>query len=72
MVEYGHAVGGSSGHGGGAGGSGGFGGGTTDIGASAIDFVSNAVDRVAALPPEMLLLLGVAVLMGLVILRRAF
>jgi hypothetical protein len=75
MVEYGHGVGqvsGQSGGGGGAGG-GGFGsGGPTDLGASVTGFISESVDRVAALPPEMLLLLVVLVFAGLVVLRRAF
>jgi hypothetical protein len=72
MIEYGHAVGEGTGPGAGAGGGSGLGGGPTDIGASAVDFVSNAVDRIAALPPEMLLLLGAVVLVGLIVLRRAF
>ena len=74
MVEYGNAVGEVSGQGGGgSGGSGGaVGGGSSDMGATAADFVSNAVDRIAALPPEGMLLLAVAILAGLFVLRRAF
>lgn len=68
MTEYGRIVGETSGQGGG----GTAGRGTTDIGASAADFVFNAVDRVAALPPEGLVLLAVIVLASLVVLKRAF
>jgi hypothetical protein len=71
MIEYGHGVGGATGQGGGGAGGGG-GGGSMDFGAGAVDFVSDAVDRVAALPPEGLLLLGVIVLGGLIVLKRAF
>ncbi len=67
MVEYGQGIGQVSGQGG----SGGQGGGG-DMGAAAADFVSSAVDRVAALPPEGLLLLALAILAGLFILKRAF
>jgi hypothetical protein len=42
------------------------------VGAAAADFVSGAVDRVAALPPEGLLLLALAILAGLFLLKRAF
>ncbi len=67
MVEYGQGIGQVSGQGG----SGGQGGGG-DVGAAAADFVSGAVDRVAALPPEGLLLLALAILAGLFLLKRAF
>jgi hypothetical protein len=74
MVEYGHGVGQVSGQSGGGGGGGaGFGGGgPADIGASVSGFISDSVDRIAALPPEMLLLLVVLVFAGLIILKRAF
>lgn len=69
MVEYGRTVGeGTEAAGGGSGGSGGV----TDVGASAIGAAADAIDRVASLPPEMLLLLAVVVLVGFVVLRRAF
>jgi hypothetical protein len=71
MIEYGHGVGGATGQGGG-GGAGGAGGGPADIGAGAVDFVGDAVNRVAALPPEGLLLLAIIVLGGLIVLKRAF
>jgi hypothetical protein len=74
MVEYGHGVGQVSGQSGGGGGGGtGLGnGGPTDIGASVSGFISDSVDRIAALPPEMLLLLVVLVFAGLIVLKRAF
>ena len=68
MVEYGRGVGevaGRSGGGTGAGGSG-------DVGATIGNAVSNAVDQVAALPPEMLVLLAVLVFGALIVLRKAF
>ena len=69
MVEYGNAVDqGSKAAGQGSGG----GGGSTDVGAGAMSFVSDSVDQVAALPPEMLLLLAVVILAGLFVLKRAF
>jgi hypothetical protein len=75
MVEYGNGVGQVSGAGGGSGGGGGVGvggGGPTDLGATAMDFVSDSAHRILALPPEMLLLIVVAILVGLVVLKRAF
>lgn len=68
MVEYGHGVGQVSG----AGGGGGQRGGSGDVGAQAVELVSDTVDRIAALPPEMLLVLAVVILAGLVVLKRAF
>jgi hypothetical protein len=65
MVEYGHGVGEVGGRAGGGGGSG------TDVGAGLANMITDSVDRVAALPPETLVLLLVLVLAGLVILRRA-
>ena len=43
-----------------------------DIGASASVFVRDAMHTVQTLPPEGLLLLVIAVLFGLVLLRKAF
>jgi hypothetical protein len=70
MVEYGHGVSEVSGGAGGGGGLGG--GGPDDLGAAAVSGISNAVDKIAALPPEMLLLGAILVLVGLVVLKRAF
>jgi len=67
MVEYGQGVGQATGVAGG-----GSGGGSTDVGASAIGFVNDVADQIAALPPEGLLLLVVAIFVGLIFLRRAF
>ncbi len=69
MVEYGHGVGQVSGAGGGGGGQRG---GSGDVGAQAVELVTDTVDRIAALPPEMLLVLAVVILAGLVVLKRAF
>jgi hypothetical protein len=68
MVEYGQGVGEVGGRVGGSGGGGGSG---TDVGAGLASMISESVDRVAALPPETLVLLLVLVLAGLMILRRA-
>ncbi len=56
----------------GAGGAAGGGGGTQDLGAGVSSFVSNAVNTVSSLPPETLLLIVVLVVLGLIVLRRAF
>jgi hypothetical protein len=64
MVEYGNTVGRGSGASGSGTGS------PVDVGADVTSFVSNAVDRVAALPPEALLLLAVVILGGLLVLKR--
>jgi hypothetical protein len=68
MVEYGNAVdqGGRA-----VGGGGSVGGGGADLGAGAVNFVNDTVRNVQALPPEMLLLLAVAILAGLYVLKRA-
>jgi hypothetical protein len=67
MLEYGQGVGQATGVAGGGGG-----GGTQDVGANAAAFVSNAVDTISSLSPETLLLIVVVVLLGLIVLRRAF
>jgi hypothetical protein len=72
MVEYGNAIDQSTGQAGGAGGGGLGGGGPRDLDGAAVDFISDSVDKIAALPPEMLLLLAVLVLAGLYVLKRAF
>ena len=69
MVEYGHGVGTATEvAGGGAGG----GGGTMDIGQAASGFVNDAVHTVSTLPPEALVVLAIALLFGLMMLRKAF
>jgi hypothetical protein len=73
MVEYGHGVGEVSGGVQGASGGGNpFGGSVPDVGARVANWVGDTVDTIVALPPHMLVLLGVAVLLGLIVLRRAF
>lgn len=42
------------------------------MGAAAVRWINDSIDTVAALPPEMLVLLAVVVLAGLVLLKRAF
>ncbi len=70
MVEYGAGVGEVSGQAGGGAGVGGGGGG--DVGAATMRSLGDAVDKIAALPPEMLLLGAILILAGLVVLKRAF
>lgn len=66
MVEYGNGVGQVAGR------AGGGSGGPVDVGASVGQFVTDTVQTVSTLPPG-LLLAGVAiVLLGLLLLRRAF
>jgi hypothetical protein len=67
MVEYGNGVGQASGVGGGS-----SGGQAMDAGAALGQFVGNAVDTVAAMPPGQLALLVVIIIIGFVILKRAF
>ena len=67
MIEYGHATEQGSGQ---LGGSPGGGGG--DMGGAAVRWINDSIDTVAALPPEMLVLLAVVVLAGLFVLKRAF
>ncbi len=54
---------------GGLGGSGG--GGSIDFGGGAMDFINNTVHQVMAMPVEQLLLIGVVILAGVLILKRA-
>lgn len=68
MVEYGQGVGQATGAGGAIGG----GGGSQDLGAGAADFVNKAVNTISSLPPETLLVIVVVILLGLIVLRRAF
>jgi hypothetical protein len=67
MLEYGQGVGQATGVAGGGGA-----GGSQDLGAAASQFVTNAVDTISTMPPEMLLAMVVVILLGLIMLRRAF
>ena len=66
MVEYGNGVGQATG----AAGSGG--GGSMDAGAAFGQFISDTVDNIAALPPTTLFLAVVVIVIGFIILKRAF
>ena len=66
MAEYGNGVSQSTGGGGSGGGSGG------DAGAAIGQMITDAVNTVSALPPTTLFLGVVVVIIGLVILKRAF
>jgi hypothetical protein len=68
MVEYGQGVGQGTGLGGTNPGTSG----TQDLGAGVGAFISDTVDTVSALPPEMLVVIAVVILVGLIVLRRAF
>jgi hypothetical protein len=70
MVEYGNGVGTTTGLGGGGGGA--QGGGSGDAGAAIGQFVDNAAHTISTMPPMQLALLVVIVIVGFVILRRAF
>jgi hypothetical protein len=70
MVEYGNGVSGVAGEV--AGGSGTTTGRTLDIGATAGQFVNDSVHTLSTLPPAALLALAVVVVLGLVMLRKAF
>ena len=67
MVEYGNGVSQGAGQVGG-----GHAAQQMDAGAAFGQFVSNSVHTLAAMPPAQLALLAVVVIIGLVILRRAF
>ena len=69
MVEYG---GGVSQVGGQVAGGTDAGGRSIDVGASASQFITNTVDTLSALPPLTLLGLVVAIVVGLLIVKRAF
>lgn len=72
MVEYGQGVGEVSGGVSGGGGGNPFGGSPPDVGARVVNWFGDTVETIVALPPHMLVLLGVAVLFVLFVLRRAF
>ena len=63
MGEYGRTVGQSTGTAGG-------GGGSFDVGRELTGVLSDLADRIAALPPEVLLVIGLVVLGGLVMTLR--
>jgi hypothetical protein len=65
MVEYGNGVAQGTGAGGGGGGGG-------DAGAAFGQLVGDTVHNIAALPPSTLAIAVVVLIIGLVILRRAF
>jgi hypothetical protein len=69
MVEYGNGVSQVSGQ---AGGGGGGGGQTVDVGASVVHSIGHTVDQIAALPPHILIIAAIAILFGLILLKRAF
>lgn len=69
MVEYGNGVSGVAG--GVAGGSNG-GGRSVDVGAQAGQFINDSVQTLSTLPPAGLLALAVVVVVGLLLLKRAF
>jgi hypothetical protein len=69
MVEYGNGVGQVAGQvGGGSGGAGQ----SLDVGASVGQFVTNSMQTLSTMPPAYLLAGFVIVVLGLIILRRAF
>lgn len=69
MVEYGNGV---SQVGGQVAGGTDAGGRSIDVGASASRFIADAADTLSALPPGALLALVVAVVLGLLVVKRAF
>lgn len=68
VVEYGNGVGTATG----VAGRGAGGGGQLDAGAALGQFVDNAADTISSMPPMQLALLVVIVVVGFVILKRAF
>ncbi len=70
MVEYGHGVGQGTGVAGGGGGGGS--GGSMDAGAAVGQMISDTVNTIAALPPTTLLMGLVVIVIGFIILKRAF
>lgn len=72
MVEYGNGIShGGAGQVSGGGGGGGSGG-VVDVGASIGHWVSSTVATVSAMPPLELLGIAVVIVVGLMLLRRAF
>ena len=69
MVEYGNSTSGVAGQ---VAGTTGGPGRSIDVGATAGQFISDSVATLSTLPPAALLALGVAVVFGLLMLRKAF
>jgi hypothetical protein len=69
VVEYGNTVGQSSGLVGTGGGA--AGGGSFDVGVDVLEVLTDIVDRIAAMPPELLLLAAAGFVAGLFVFRRA-
>lgn len=69
MVEYGNAVSEGAGQAGGAAGGAGR---SIDVGASASQFITDSVHTLSTMPPAALLALFVVVVLGLLMLKRAF
>jgi hypothetical protein len=67
MVEYGNGVGQTTGVAGGS-----HGGGTMDAGAALGQFITDTVNNISALPPTTLFLGIVVIVVGFIILKRAF
>jgi hypothetical protein len=67
MVEYGNGVGQTTGVAGGS-----HGGGTMDAGAAVGQFITDTVNNISALPPTTLFLGIVVIVVGFIILKRAF
>lgn len=65
MVEYGHGISQGTGAAGGGGGGG-------DAGQAFAAWVGNTVDNIAALPPSTIAIAVVVLIVGFIILRRAF
>jgi hypothetical protein len=66
MVEYGNGVGEVAGRAGGSGGQ------APDVGANLAQFVNDSVTSLSSMPPAALLLGVVVVIVGLMVLKRAF
>jgi hypothetical protein len=69
MIEYGNGVGQVAGR---AGGQSGGGGQSIDVGASLGQFVSSSVQMVSTLPPAYLVVGFVIIVLGMIMLKRAF
>ena len=67
MVEYGNEVGQATGVGGGA-----HGGQVVDAGAAIGQFITNSIHTISTLPPTTLIAGFVILVLGLIVLRRAF
>ncbi len=70
MLEYGNGIGQVSGGGGGTVGGGGAR--NVDIGATAAQFVNDSVTTLSTMPPVVLLAGVILVVIGLLVLKRAF